>query len=116
MSAALLDEFLSVLRIPERVARIAPIADVPLVPTLEELVAMALDRKRSDFIGDCPMQATALGIALYCGDATVTICEVWADENAAPPVPLCIMVQLRERLIAAAWEKIYASYDEEPQP
>ena len=29
MSAALLDEFLSVLRIPERVARIAPIADAP---------------------------------------------------------------------------------------
>ena len=58
------------------------------------------------------MQATALGIALYCGDATVTICEAWADENAAPPVPLCIMVALRERLIAAAWERIYAQYDE----
>ena len=114
--SALLDEFLSVLRIPERVARIAPIADTPLVPSVDELLAMAMDRTRSDFIGDCPMQATALGIALYCGDATVTICEVWADENAAPPVPLCVQVALRERLIAAAWERIYASYDEEQEP
>ena len=93
-----------------------PIADAPLVPSVDELMAMAMNRTRSDFLGDLNPAATALGIALYCGDATITICETWADENTAPPVPLCIQVQLRERLIAAAWERIYASYDEEQEP
>ena len=93
--------------------RIAPIADAPLVPSVEELVAIAADRKRSDWLGDLVLRdATALGIALYCGDATITICEVWSDENAAPPVPLCVMVALRERLIAAAWERIYSAQGE----
>ena len=110
--SALLDEFLSVLRIPERVARIAPIADAPLVPTVDELMLIAADPRQSDWLGDLPRDGTALQIALHCGDHAITICETWADENAAPPVPLCIMGQLRERLIAAAWERIYAQYDE----
>jgi hypothetical protein len=120
-AAEFLTDLWATMGMPDAMARIdrlaqqlapAP-ASVP-PPTVDELFSRAMDRKQSDFIGDLPdtSQATALQIALHCGDSAVAICEHWSDEHRAPPVPLCVQVQLRERLIAAAWELVMASWEQ----
>ena len=80
------------------------------LPTLQDLLAIAMDRTQSDFLGDLPMHdGTALGVAMYCGTAAVLIAELWEDIHGSL-VPLCLIRELTERLNSEAWEAIYAEW------
>ena len=82
------------------------------LPTLPDLLAIAMDRTQSDFIGDIPTHdGTALGVAMYCGTASVLVAELWEDEHGTP-VPLDMIRELTEKLNEEAWQAIYAEWTE----
>jgi len=81
------------------------------LPTLADLLAIAMDRTQSDFLGDIDFSATALGIAMYCGEQSVMIAELWEDDNGSL-VPLDMIRELTDRLHTEAWERIYAEWAE----
>ena len=79
------------------------------LPTLQDLLAIAMDRTQSSFLGNVPHDGTALGVAMYAGTASVLIAELWEDEHGTP-VPLDMIRELTERLNEEAWEAIYAEW------
>jgi len=80
------------------------------LPTLQDLLAIAMDRKQSDFLGDMPMHdGTALGVAMYAGTASVLVAEVWEDIHGSL-VPLDMIRELTEKLNEEAWQAIYAEW------
>ena len=79
------------------------------LPTLQDLLAIALDPLQSSFRGNVPIDGTVLQIAMYCGEQSVMIAEQWEDEHGSM-VPLCLIRELTDRLHSEAWEAIYAEW------
>jgi hypothetical protein len=103
------DDVWRALRLPERLARLAP-ATVP-PPTVDALMALPVIAR--DFIGDLDRNATALAIAMHAAHYAEIAVETWEDTHEQSGViPAETVLALTNALDAAAWELVMASWEQ----